>query len=159
MVVKTELCSYSEYKIYPGRGIKFAQKDGKVQLFISHKMDSLSKQKIKPVKLQWTLNWRRKNKKGKAEEAGKKRTKRAAKVQKAIVGMSLDDIKKKKAQRPELRAAAKEAALKEHKDRAKTNKSAAPKAQAKGGKKALDSKKQQGGGAQKKAAVNPKGKK
>merc|ERR1719235_2253092 len=97
------------------------------------------------------------NKKGKAEEAGKKRTKRAAKVQKAIVGMSLDDIKKKKAQRPELRAAAKEAALKEHKERAKT-KSAAPKAQAKGGKKALDSKKQ-GGGAQKKAAVNPKGKK
>merc|ERR1712098_465548 len=79
----------------------------------------LFKQKIKPAKLTWTLNWRRKNKKGKADEAGKKRTKRAAKVQKAIVGMSLDDIKKKKAMRPELRAQAKDAALKEHKTRAK----------------------------------------
>ena len=140
-MVKTEQCSYSEYKIYPGRGIKFAAKDGKVQLFICHKMDALSKQKIKPVKLQWTLNWRRKNKKGKAEEAGKKRTKRTAKVQKAIVGMSLEDIKKKKAQKPELRAAAKEAALKEHKDRSKT-KAAAPKTAAK---KPAGNKKDQGG--------------
>ena len=47
----------------------------------------------------WTLNWRRKNKKGKAEDAGKKRTKKATKVQKAIVGMSLEDIKKKKSQK------------------------------------------------------------
>ena len=39
-----------------------------------------SKQRIKPVKLMWTQNWRRKNKKGKADEAGKKRTKRAAKA-------------------------------------------------------------------------------
>ena len=119
MVVKTELCSYSEYKIYPGRGIKFAAKDGKVSLFINHKMACLHKQRIKPVKLTWTLNWRRKNKKGKAEDAAKKRTKRAVKVQKAIVGMSLDDIKKKKSQKTELRAVAKDAALKEHKDRAK----------------------------------------
>merc|ERR1719224_319561 len=119
MVVQTQQCSYSEYKIYPGRGIKFAQRDGKVQLFICHKMDSLSKQKTKPVKLTWTLNWRRKNKKGKAEDQARKRTKRSAKVQKAIVGMTLDDIKKKKAAKPELRAAAKDAALKEHKAKAK----------------------------------------
>merc|ERR1719262_1743148 len=127
MVVKTELCSYSEYKIYPGRGIKFAQKDGKGQMFICHKMDCMSKQKIKPARLQWTQTWRRKNKKGKAEDAGKKRTKRATKVQKAIVGMSLEDIKKKKSQKVEIRAAAKDAALKEHKDKAK--KAGAAKAQ------------------------------
>merc|ERR1719160_2400830 len=91
-------------------------------------------QKIKPAKLHWTLNWRRKNKKGKAEEAGKKRTKKTVKVQKAIVGMSLDDIKKKKAARPELRAAAKDAALKEHKEKAKKlqdKKAAAPSASTK----------------------------
>ena len=35
------------------------------------------------------------NKKGKADESGKKRTRRTQKFQKAIVGMSLDDIKKK----------------------------------------------------------------
>merc|ERR1719456_1459727 len=119
MVVKTELCMFTEYKIYPGRGIKYCAKDGKVSLFINHKAVSLFHQRIKPVKLTWTLNWRRKNKKGRAEDAGKKRTKKAAKVQKAIVGMSLDDIKRKRAQKPELRAAARDAALKEHKDRAK----------------------------------------
>merc|ERR1712224_343605 len=83
------------------------------------KMISLHRQRIKAVKLTWTQNWRRKNKKGKAEEAGKKRTKKSTKVQKAIVGMSLDDIKQKKAQKTELRAAAKDAALKEHKEKAK----------------------------------------
>ena len=107
------------YRIYPGRGIRFCQRDGKVQLFLNHKMISLHRQRIKPVKLTWTQNWRRKNKKGKAEEAGKKRTKKSTKVQKAIVGMSLDDIKQKKAQKTELRAAAKDAVLKEHKDKAK----------------------------------------
>ena len=29
MVIKTELCVYTEYKIYPGRGQKFIAKDGK----------------------------------------------------------------------------------------------------------------------------------
>merc|ERR1719194_322293 len=82
-------------------------------------MISLHRQRIKPVKLTWTQNWRRKNKKGKAEEAGKKRTKKSTKVQKAIVGMSLDDIKQKKSQKTELRAAAKDAVLKEHKEKAK----------------------------------------
>merc|ERR1719213_1228852 len=55
------------------------------------------------------------NKKGKVDEHAKKRTRKAQKFQKAIVGMSLDDIKKKKAQKPELRQAAKEAAIKEAK--------------------------------------------
>ena len=158
MVVKTELCSYSEYKIYPGRGIKYAAKDGKVSIFINHKMKSLFLQRIKPVKLTWTLNWRRKNKKGKAEDAAKKRTKRAVKVQKAIVGMSLDDIKKKKSQKTELRAAAKDAALKEHKDRAKQtamkSASKAPAAAQKGNKKVS-----QAGAAPKVKAVTAKGKK
>jgi len=98
-------------------------------------MISLHRQRIKPVKLTWTQNWRRKNKKGKAEEAGKKRTKKSTKVQKAIVGMSLDDIKQKKAQKTELRAAAKDAVLKEHKEKAKKQadktKTAAPGGKAK----------------------------
>merc|ERR1719221_1661599 len=119
MVIKTEICTYSEYRIFPGRGIRYVQKDGRTQFFINHKMDSLFKQRIKPVKLTWTINWRRKNKKGRADDAGKKRTRKAAKVQKAIVGMSLDDIKRKRAQKPELRAAARESAMKEHKERAK----------------------------------------
>merc|ERR1712194_257453 len=115
MVVKTDLCGYTEYRIYPGKGQKFIAKDGKVHFFISAKADSLFHQRIKPVKLRWTQAWRRMNKKGKADEQAKKRTRKVQKFQKAIVGMTLDDIKKKKAQKPELRQAAKEAAAKEAK--------------------------------------------
>merc|ERR1712118_443379 len=82
------------------------------------KVDSLFHQRIKPVKLRWTQAWRRMNKKGKVDEQAKKRTRKVQKFQKAIVGMSLDDIKKKKAQKPELRQQAKEAAAKEAKARA-----------------------------------------
>ena len=35
MVVKTELCSFSEWKIYPGKGIRFVAKDGRPFLFLS----------------------------------------------------------------------------------------------------------------------------
>merc|ERR1712061_7789 len=96
-----------------GRGIKFVAKDGKVSLFLSAKADSLFHQRIKPVKLRWTQAWRRMNKKGRVDDQGKKRTRKAQKFQKAIVGMSFEDIKKKKAQKPELRKQAQEAAAKE----------------------------------------------
>merc|ERR1719195_2574258 len=65
------------------------------------------------------------NKKGKTDETTKKRTRKVAKFQKAIVAMSLDDIKKKKAQKPELRQQAKEVAAKEAKARQATKKPAA----------------------------------
>lgn len=35
MVVKTDLCSFSEWKIYPGKGVRFVAKDGRPFLFIS----------------------------------------------------------------------------------------------------------------------------
>merc|ERR1740138_1473049 len=66
------------------------------------------------------------NKKGKADETGKKRTRRVQKFQKAIVGMSLEDIKKKKAQKPELRKAAQDAAAKEAKARISKKAGSAP---------------------------------
>jgi len=59
MVIKTDPCDFSEMKIYPGKGSKFAGKDGKVHYFISSKCRSLYHQKIKPVKLTWTQAWRR----------------------------------------------------------------------------------------------------
>merc|ERR1711920_414057 len=114
---KTDLCAYTEYRIYPGRGQKFVAKDAKVSFFITAKADSLFHQRIKPVKLRWTQAWRRMNKKGKADESAKKRTRKAQKFQKAIVGMSLEDIKKKKAQKPELRQQARDVAAKEAKPR------------------------------------------
>ena len=133
MVVKTDICSYTEYKIYPGHGQRFIARDGKSSLFITAKADSLFHQKIKPVKLRWTQAWRRMNKKGKEGEGAKTRKRKAQKFQKAIVGMSLEDIKKKKARVPEIRKEAKEAAARESKARAQaktktTVKAAAPKA-------------------------------
>jgi len=130
MVIKTELCHFTEYRIYPGRGQRFIAKDGKVSFFITSKVDSLFHQRIKAVKLRWTQAWRRMNKKGKVDESAKKRTRKTAKFQKAIVGMSLDDLKKKKAMKPELRQAT-EAAAKEAKSRQQKGKAAAPKASAK----------------------------
>ena len=63
MVIKTDPCAYSEMRIWPGRGSKFASKDGKTRYFVSSKVRSLYHQNIKPVKLTWTQAWRRYNKK------------------------------------------------------------------------------------------------
>ena len=160
MVIKTDLCHYTEYRIYPGHGQKFIAKDGKMSFFLTAKADSLFHQRIKPVKLKWTQAWRRMNKKGKTDEGGKKRTRKVQKFQKAIVGMTLDDIKRKKAQKPELRQAAREAALKEAKTRTKAAPAKAKAGGAKAGKKEAGAgqkagKKQGGGGATK---VQDKGK-
>lgn len=54
MVIKTEPCAFSELKIYPGRGTRFAARDGKLHYFINSKCRSLYHQRIKPVKLTWT---------------------------------------------------------------------------------------------------------
>mmetsp|Transcript_32794 Transcript_32794/g.58131 ORF Transcript_32794/g.58131 Transcript_32794/m.58131 type:complete len:160 (+) Transcript_32794:60-539(+) len=116
MVIKTDLCQYTEYRIYPGHGQKYMARDGKISLFINKKVNSLFHQRIKPVKLRWTQAWRKMNKKGKVDETSKKRSRKVQKFQKAIVGMSLDDIKKKKGQKLELRQA-REAAEKEAKAR------------------------------------------
>lgn len=139
MVTKTDPCSFSEYRIYPGRGRKFAAKDGKVYYFISKKVASLFHQKKKAVKLTWTQAWRRFNKKIKVDEISKRRTKKTTRVQKAIVGMSLDEIKRRRAEKPEEREKKLEAAKKEVKQRqqkkidakkAEKSKKVAPKAAA-----------------------------
>lgn len=97
MVIKTELCEFTEYRVYPGKGQRFVSKDGKVHFFISHKVASLFRQRIRPVKLHWTQAWRKMNKKGKTEAYTKKRTRRTQRLQKAFVGLSLEEHKTKKA--------------------------------------------------------------
>lgn len=117
MVIKTDPCSFSEYRIYPGRGRKFAAKDGKVYYFISTKVASLFHQRKKAVKLTWTQAWRRFNKKIKVDEISKRRTKKTTRVQKAIVGLSLEEIKRRRAEKPEEKDKKLEAAKKEAKVR------------------------------------------
>ncbi|KFG60316.1 ribosomal protein RPL24 [Toxoplasma gondii RUB] len=122
--IKTDMCSFSEYRIYPGRGQRFVAKDGKVHTFIHRKEASLFRQKIKPVKLHWTLVWRRMNKKGGKDAVNKRRSRKATKtVQKAIVGLSLEDIKRTRAQKPETKAKS-ATAVKDAKEKSKKSKAA-----------------------------------
>merc|ERR1719231_1353479 len=124
MVIKTEICAFTEYKIYPGRGRRFIAKDGKTHFFFTSKAKSLFHQRIKPVKLRCTQQWRRMNKKGNTDLSSKRKIRRVQKLQKAIVGMSLEDLKKKKAQKPALRQEAKDRSAKKGTSGAKA---AAPK--------------------------------
>ena len=122
MVVKYDKCAFSEFNIFPGHGMKFVKRDGTPLMVISRKCKSLMNQRKKPAKLTWTQRWRIMNKKSLAESGAKKRTRRVVKVQRAIVGTSADDIKKLRTQKPELRSAQREAALRETKDRNKAKK-------------------------------------
>lgn len=98
------------------------RRDGKPIFLGSSKAHSLTLQRKKPAKLVWTQAWRRLHKKGLSEANLKKRRTRSTKVQRSVAGFSLDDIKKKAAQKPEFRSAQRSAALKEVKDRKKANK-------------------------------------
>jgi len=123
MVVKTEICAYTEYKIYPGRGQKCVGKDAKTSFFLTAKATALYHQKIKPVKLTWTQAWRRMHKKGKIDSSGRRKNKKTTKVQKAIAGMSLEDLKRKKAAISTMRSKAVEEAKAEASKRSTKKKS------------------------------------
>lgn len=66
------------------------------------------------------------HKKGITEEVAKKRTRRTVKHERAVVGASWDAIRAKRAQKPEVRAAARQAAVAKSKE-AKKAKAAASK--------------------------------
>jgi large subunit ribosomal protein L24e len=67
--------------------------------------------KRNPRKIRWTQVYRRMHKKGTLEEVARKKIRKTQKLQRAIVGASLDVIKQKRNQKPEVRAASREAAL------------------------------------------------
>lgn len=117
MVVKTEVCSFSELKIYPGKGIRYMSKDCKLPVFINKKSCRLYLRKVKPQKIRWCTAWRRINKKLQTGEVAKKKKKRARKVIRDIVGMDIETIAKKKAETKDERAAQAERAIRQIKDR------------------------------------------
>ena len=67
--------------------------------------------KRNPRKVTWTVLYRRKHRKGIEEETSKKRTKRTQKFQRAVVGATLQDIMAKRNQKPEVRKAQREQAI------------------------------------------------
>lgn len=98
------------------------RRDGKPVFLGSSKAFSLTMQRKKAAKLVWTQAWRRLHKKGLSETTTKKRARRTNKVQRAVVGASLEEIKKKAGQKSDFRAAQRAAAMKEVKARKTTNK-------------------------------------
>merc|ERR1711948_81290 len=97
--MRVELCSYSGYKIYPGRGKRMVKADGRVFNFLSHKCERSHTLKRNPREITWTVLYRRKHKKGQQEELVKKRTRRTQKFARAVAGATLSDIMAKKKQK------------------------------------------------------------
>ena len=78
--------------------------------------------KRNPRKVNWTVLYRRKHKKGQEEESTKKRTKRTHKFQRAVVGATLQDIIAKRNQKPEVRKAQRDQAIRAAKEVKRTQK-------------------------------------
>ncbi|XP_006900559.1 PREDICTED: 60S ribosomal protein L24-like [Elephantulus edwardii] len=114
--MKVELRSFSGYKIYPGHRRRYARTDGNVFQFLNVKCESAFLSKRNPRQINWTVLYRRKHKKGQSEEIQKKRTSRAVKFQRAITGESLADIMAKRNQKPEVRKAQREQAIRAAKE-------------------------------------------
>merc|ERR1712113_1300294 len=117
--MKVELCSFSGFKIYPGHGIRVVKQDGRAYVFINGKCEKAHAMKRNPRKVNWTVLYRRKHKKGLQEETSKKRTRRTQKFQRAITGASLADILAKRNQKPEVRKAQREQAIRAAKEKQK----------------------------------------
>merc|ERR1711971_661682 len=119
MGMKIDLCCYSGYKIYPGHGRTLVKADGKSYKFLSSRTHKAHMLKRNPRKITWTVLYRRKHKKGLEEDVTKKRTRRAQKFQRAVVGATLQDIMAKRNQKPEVRKAQREQAMRAAKDQKK----------------------------------------
>merc|ERR1711939_519644 len=119
MVVKTELCNYSGFRIYPGHGKKMVRLDQKMFTFITGKTAAYFMMKRGNLTTKWTVQYRRINKKGTIEQdAKKRRAKKAAVKTREITGISAEMLEKKRSARPVAKASkATDAALKELKSR------------------------------------------
>lgn len=80
MVVKTEVCNYSDLRIYPGKGTKIISREGKISIFIHKKARCQHIRKIKAQRIKWTTAWRRLNKKIKTGDILKKKRRKAKRI-------------------------------------------------------------------------------
>merc|ERR1712022_32305 len=118
MVVKTDLCNYSGFRISPGHGKKFVRVDHKMFTFVNAKSERCFKMKRRNLTTKWTVQYRRINKKGTLEETEKRRkAKKTVVRQREISGISAEMLEKKRSARPAAKSKARDAALKELKSR------------------------------------------
>lgn len=119
MVIKTETCSYSGLKIWPGRGKTYVRMDQKAFRFGDGKAEACHLMKRRNLTTRWTVHYRRINKKGiSAEEATKRRkAKKNTSVRRDISGLPMELLAKAKAARPKASGSAKDIAQRNLKDR------------------------------------------
>ena len=135
MVVKTQLCMFTETKIYPGRGMIQVRRDGQPLWLSGSKARGLYNGRKRPAKLTWTQAWRRLHKKDQARSnLAKKKTRKRTAFARSVVGADAAEIRKRKGQSKDVRSAAREMALREIKERKKAAKTARAKAQGGGAK-------------------------
>jgi len=127
--MKTEICAFSQMKIYPGHGKRYIRVDNRPFWLLNGKCEAAFLHKRNPRRTSWTVVYRRLHRKGAAEEIAKRKTRKARKFQRGVVGASLDVITAKRNQKPEVRTAQRQAAIREGKEKAK-QKQAAKKATA-----------------------------
>ena len=63
MVLKTENCSWSGLRVYPGHGMRSYLRDSRTFLFLNAKVKSLFGQRKKPARIAWTTAYRKEHKK------------------------------------------------------------------------------------------------
>ncbi|KAG9146282.1 hypothetical protein Leryth_007972 [Lithospermum erythrorhizon] len=110
---RTELCRFSGGKIYPGRGIRFIRSDSQVFLFANSKCKRYFQNRLKPAKLCWTAVYRKQHKKRGCSLVKKRDVLPQATLDALMKIATLEVIQKKRAEKPEVRDAAREAALRE----------------------------------------------
>merc|ERR1711912_224018 len=112
MVVKTDLCNYSGFRIYPGHGKKYVRVDHKMFTFVNAKTEACFKMKRRNLTTKWTVQYRRINKKGTLEEAEKRRKAKKTTVRSRVIsGISEQLQEKSRSARPTAKSKATEAAL------------------------------------------------
>ena len=117
---RTQNCRFSGLKIYPGRGMIFIRVDGQQFLFMKQKCKSLFNQRKRPAKIAWTTLYRKQHRKDLEQQVARKKRRNVTRAAvRSVAGASLEVIAKKKAEKPDVRKASREAALREIKDRAK----------------------------------------
>jgi len=109
--MKVEIDSFSGHKIYPSKGRLFVRGDSKIFRFSKPKHERIFLQRKNPRVIAWTQVYRRQHKKGVADQAQKKKTRKTVKHQRGYVGVSLADIAAKKSETPAQRLEARQAAI------------------------------------------------
>eukprot|EP01115_Flamella_aegyptia_P010477 TRINITY_DN46705_c0_g1_i1.p2 TRINITY_DN46705_c0_g1~~TRINITY_DN46705_c0_g1_i1.p2 ORF type:complete len:152 (-),score=51.27 TRINITY_DN46705_c0_g1_i1:238-693(-) len=131
--IKPELCQYTGFKIHPGHGKKYVRVNSQTFILITKKAERQFKEKKNPRKIAWTSVYRQLHRKGIQEETKRRRVKKQKKIIRSVVGLSVEDIKRKR--KPEQHAALRDAAIRARKEKVKGNKNKGNKG-GKGGKRA-----------------------